>query len=65
LMIRQLTSYYVQVKSTSSMYAYDLEKQTAYARNIRDNMPKALKILQYARKNNVTSTSAQNLKIEW
>jgi len=63
--VRQLSSYYVQLKSTSSMYAYDLEKQTAYARNIRDNMPKALKILQYARKNNVTSTSAQNLKIEW
>ncbi|NII29261.1 hypothetical protein HB364_29550 [Pseudoflavitalea sp. X16] len=65
VVVRQLTSYYIQLKSTSSMYAYDLEKQTAYSRNIRDNMPKALKILQYARKNNVTSASAQNLKIEW
>ena len=63
--MQQLVSYYIQLKSASTMYAYDLEKQTAYYRNIRDNIPRPLKILQYARKNNITSASAQNLKLEW
>jgi hypothetical protein len=56
--ITALTWYYTKVKSASSMYAYDQDKQSAYIRSVRADMPPALKMLQYARKNNVTNASA-------
>lgn len=58
--IAVLTDYYVRVKSSSNLYAYDLVKQSANARDVKDNMPKALRTLQYARKNNITNGNALN-----
>lgn len=63
--IRVLTNYYIRLKSSSSLYAFDLTKQSAYARSVKDDQPKALKILMCARKNNVTSASNQTLNNQW
>jgi hypothetical protein len=54
--IAELTLYYIKVKASSTMYAYDIDKQAAYGRSAREAMPQALRTLQYARKNNITTT---------
>jgi hypothetical protein len=63
--VKALTNYYIKLKSSSNLYAFDLNKQSAYARSVRDDQPKALKILTYARKNNVTSAANQTLNNQW
>ena len=59
--LRELTQYYIRLKSSSNLYAYDIHKQSAYARSVRENMPKALQMLQFARKHNVTDTDSPGL----
>lgn len=64
--ITEMTMYYIKVKASSSMYAYDVDKQAAYARSIKDAMPYTIKLIQYARKNNITNTDPQKqLEIKW
>ena len=64
--IGELTLYYTKVKSGSSMYAYDIDKQAAYARSVKEAMPNALKLIQHARKNNITNADpAKQLEIKW
>jgi len=52
--VAELTIYYIKVKASSTMYAYDSDKQSAYAKSAREAMPQTLRTLQYARKNNIT-----------
>jgi hypothetical protein len=47
------------------MYAFDLDKQSAYMRSVKDHMPKALRMLQYARKNNITAANLQSVNNQW
>jgi hypothetical protein len=64
--INEMIMYYVKVKASSSMYAYDVDKQAAYARSAREAMPNAVKLIQYARKNNITNTDpTKQLEIKW
>ncbi len=64
--IIEIALYYTKVKSSNSMYAYDLDKQAAYARSVKEAMPYALKLLQYARKNNITNADpTKQLEIKW
>ena len=51
--VDELVSYYIRLKSSSSLFAYDLNKQAANARHIKENMPESLRLLQNARKHNV------------
>jgi hypothetical protein len=62
--IQALTLYYTKLKSASSMYVYDVDRQAAYMRSVRDEMPPALRLLQYARKNNVTNFNAQTQNLQ-
>jgi hypothetical protein len=61
----ELTMYYTRLKSSSCMYAFDLDKQSAYMRSVKDHMPKALRMLQYARKNNITAANLQSVNNQW
>lgn len=64
--IAEMTLYYVKVKASSSMYAYDIDKQAAYARSAREAMPYPVKLIQYARKNNITNADpSKQLEIKW
>lgn len=55
----ELTFYYIKVKSATSMYAYDTEKNAAYSRSVREAAPACLRLIQYARKNNVYNMNPQ------
>ncbi len=55
--LKELITYYISLKSSSNLYAYDLNKQSAYARGVKDGMPKCLKTLQYARSHNITAAT--------
>ena len=59
--VESFTDYYIRVKSSSCLYAYDLNKQGAYSRSVRETMPKELKLLLYARKANITSANVETL----
>ena len=63
--LTELTFYYTRVKSATCMYAFDLEKQSAYMRSVKDHMPKSLRMLQYARKNNITAADLQSVNNQW
>jgi hypothetical protein len=41
------------------MYAYDIEKNAAYSRSVREAAPACLRLLLYARKNNVHNMNPQ------
>jgi hypothetical protein len=55
----ELTFYYIKIKSASTMYAYDIEKNAAYSRSVREAAPACLRLLLYARKNNVHNMNPQ------
>jgi hypothetical protein len=64
--IAELTIYYTRVKASSSMYAYDIDKQAAYARSVKADMPYVLKLIQHARKNNITNADGlKQQEIKW
>jgi hypothetical protein len=64
--IAELTIYYTRVKASSSMYAYDIDKQGAYARSVKADMPYVLKLIQHARKNNITNADGlKQQEIKW
>jgi hypothetical protein len=57
--MKELTVYYIKTKAATTMYYYDQDKNSAYSRSVRDAAPASLKLLQYARKNNVFKTDAK------
>jgi hypothetical protein len=63
--LTELTIYYTRLKSSTCMYAFDPDKQAAYMRSVKDHMPRALRMLQYARKNNITSGDLQSVNNKW
>jgi hypothetical protein len=63
--LTELTLYYTRLKSATCMYAFDLDKQSAYIRSVKDHMPRSLRMLQYARKNNITAADLQSVNNQW